>query len=95
LERGVGEAPPEKGSACRRRKSMATLSGLWLLQMQSFALPTSEELKTDRKVLCTRSRNDNADPWTRVYESKNVHRVPSLAAIRPSDIIRRTPSFCY
>ncbi len=75
LERGVGEAPPEKGAACRRRKSIAILSGIWLLQMQSFTLPTSKELKTDWKVLCTRSRNNNADLWTRVYERKNVHWV--------------------
>jgi hypothetical protein len=42
------------------------------LQMQSFTLPTSKELKTDWKVLCTRLRNNNDDLWTCVYESKNV-----------------------
>ncbi len=72
LERGVGETPPEKGAACCWRKSIAILSGIWLLQMQSFTLPTSKELKTDWKVLCTRLRNNNDDLWTCVYESKNV-----------------------
>jgi hypothetical protein len=89
LETGVGETPPEKGAACCCRKSIAILSGIWLLQMQP-----PKNLRLIEKCY--------APDWGITMWSvdfclwkQKCTLAAGLAAIWPSDIIRRAPSFCY